>query len=417
MEEQWVINVISDRLAALATSAATVFYGIPFLNKKLGEPLQSIDGTLGDIVSYGAYGGAAVVGGYLTYKLAKMALNFSLLKPFSYFTNSFTTLGLSAILALGPGDCESVSDRYEGIEARVTPENVFGLNESRSSRGRATDSEQDYRLPITGNDDVDSLIQRINNDRSLSERKRRERIEILGTLSNVRALEYVRGTSDNPSRNNEEGYEGIDVDYVNYAVNTRFELPEVNMSEFDNLFRQYERNGRARYEPGSREFVELFRDALRVSNLPEEWAENPSLQYIINHESMGGTVGIPNYKICSVDTREPMARSNRSQWRRMHSIMRDGTSAFRNEIRNRNSVVYNGIDRNGDGNYENNSGRYSSAVGLGQLTLGGYESYSPNGLNAVGNPFGEAVAAVRYSRARYGNPDNAVIFKVIRNWW
>lgn len=50
------------------------------------------------------------------------------------------------------------------------------------------------------------------------------------------------------------------------------------------------------FQPNSADTVLLFRIAAKVGNLPENWAENQNLHYILSRES-NGKVGVLNYTI------------------------------------------------------------------------------------------------------------------------
>ena len=129
------------------------------------------------------------------------------------------------------------------------------------------------------------------------------------------------------------------------------------------------------YAPGSPEMVELFEEALRLEGLPLEWAKDPDLWWIMNEESMGGVVGIPNY---TYPVGQSPTEGNVSQWQRIHADLRDG------RIRAK-----------------------SSATGLGQFLLDNVRAYYPDGVAGIGKPLSEARGFVRYMRARHRTPAGA----------
>ena len=69
-----------------------------------------------------------------------------------------------------------------------------------------------------------------------------------------------------------------------------------------------------RYEPGSTEAVNLFREAARRAGVPESWASSPGLHNILRRES-NGRVGVPNYTY-GERARDP------SRWGEVHNDAR-----------------------------------------------------------------------------------------------
>ena len=124
------------------------------------------------------------------------------------------------------------------------------------------------------------------------------------------------------------------------------------------------------YRPRSDAAIDLFERAAVLAGVPRAWARSEGLHNILERESRGGVVGIPNYTYgvgLSVDA-----------WRSIHADLRDG------RIRAR-----------------------SSATGLGQLLLRNVDVYYPNGRDGLGVPLQEAAGMLAYIKDRYGNPDNA----------
>lgn len=137
------------------------------------------------------------------------------------------------------------------------------------------------------------------------------------------------------------------------------------------------------YPPGSQKQVALFRRAAKLIGVPESWASDPGLRYILAHES-AGIVGIPNY---TWGWRSKEAAC----WPAIHEQLRRG-------------LVPQG----------------RSASGLGQLKVytkdqqgrplppghkhGGVDTFYPNGRAGIGDPLQEAAGMLAYIRSRYGTP-------------
>lgn len=51
------------------------------------------------------------------------------------------------------------------------------------------------------------------------------------------------------------------------------------------------------FSPNSQDAITLFRIAAKAGKLPESWATNKNLHYILGRESAGGKVGILNYTL------------------------------------------------------------------------------------------------------------------------
>jgi hypothetical protein len=140
------------------------------------------------------------------------------------------------------------------------------------------------------------------------------------------------------------------------------------------------------YPPGSQKQVDLFRRAARLIGVPEAWASDPALRFLIAHES-GGVVGVPNYT-WGWRAREAAC------WPSIHRQIQSGLVA---DAR--------------------------SATGLGQLKVytkdykgkplepghgqGGVDTFYPSGRAGIGNPLEEAAGMLNYIRARYGTPKAA----------
>lgn len=140
------------------------------------------------------------------------------------------------------------------------------------------------------------------------------------------------------------------------------------------------------YPPGSQKQVDLFRRAAKLVGVPEAWASDPALRFLISHES-GGIVGIPNYTW-------GWRAKEAACWPAIHDQIRRGLVS---------------------------SGR--SATGLGQLQVytkdskgrplepghkaGGVDTFYPSGRAGIGNALEEAAGMLAYIRARYGTPSAA----------
>lgn len=121
------------------------------------------------------------------------------------------------------------------------------------------------------------------------------------------------------------------------------------------------------YAPGSQKQVDLFRRAAKIAGVPESWAADPALRFILARES-GGIVGIPNYTY-------GWRAKEAACWPAIHQQIRKGISTTK-----------------------------SNATGLGQLLGSNVDAYYPSGRAGIGNALDEAVGMLSYIQARYGTP-------------
>jgi len=135
------------------------------------------------------------------------------------------------------------------------------------------------------------------------------------------------------------------------------------------------------YKPGSPALARLLRSAAAAARVPESWATNDDIHYIIRVES-GGWVGIPNYTYGRrQDQRFPGDISSPTRlelWPQVHAELRAGVK-----------------------------GAISTATGLGQLILANVTAYYPEGAEGIGDAWNEAVGYLAYVRSRYGSPAEA----------
>lgn len=130
------------------------------------------------------------------------------------------------------------------------------------------------------------------------------------------------------------------------------------------------------YPPGSQKQVQLFRRAAKLIGVPEDWASDKGLRYILAHES-SGVVGIPNY---TYGWRSHEAAC----WPKIHQEIRDG-------------IYSSGVMRGG-------KLLKSSATGLGQLLGSNVDVHYPSGRAGIGDPLEEAAGMLSYIKKRYGTP-------------
>lgn len=123
---------------------------------------------------------------------------------------------------------------------------------------------------------------------------------------------------------------------------------------------------KSRYPPNDPETVKLFSHAANVADLPQSWANDADLHWILGKES-GGWVGRPNYTIPGY--------KDASQWRSIWDRLKTG------EIWTK-----------------------STATGLGQLLTSNVKKLYPDGLDGIGDPVNEAVGFMLYISNRYGSP-------------
>lgn len=128
------------------------------------------------------------------------------------------------------------------------------------------------------------------------------------------------------------------------------------------------------YPPGSQKQIQLFRRAAKTAGVPESWASDPDLRFILAHES-GGVVGIPNYTY-------GWRAEEAACWPLIHEQLRRGVNT-------------SGIVRGG-------KTLKSTATGLGQLTRANAKAHYPRGTEGIGDALEEAVGMLRYIKRRYG---------------
>lgn len=131
------------------------------------------------------------------------------------------------------------------------------------------------------------------------------------------------------------------------------------------------------YPPGSQKQVQLFRAAAKLVGVPEAWASDRGLRFVLAHES-GGVVGIPNYTY-------GWRAKEAACWPKIHQELRAGINS-------------SGIPREG-------KVIKSSATGLGQLLLSNVDGFYPNGRAGIGDPLQEAAGMLAYIEKRYGSPE------------
>lgn len=125
------------------------------------------------------------------------------------------------------------------------------------------------------------------------------------------------------------------------------------------------------FPPYSKVAVSLFKIAAKVAWLPESWATNKNLHFILDKES-DWEVWVLNYKLrskkISKDTFRKRAISRKSIWSR------------------------------------------STASGLWQLILANVDKFYPSGREWIWNPVEEAVWFMRYIKDRYKTPERAASY-------
>lgn len=130
--------------------------------------------------------------------------------------------------------------------------------------------------------------------------------------------------------------------------------------------------------------------------------ESGAMQRIIKSES-GGYVGRLNY-------------AGTAELRNAGVDVRDGynTQAFLKYLESAGKGQFGAA-----GWPAGKNGKRHSASGLGQLNANNYVRYASEfgGASAVGNPFAEAVAAIRYADAAHGNVSRALGYKLANGNW
>ncbi len=147
-----------------------------------------------------------------------------------------------------------------------------------------------------------------------------------------------------------------------------------------------------RYPPNSPAAVALLEAAAVRAGVPIAWARHPAVHMILQRESGGGQVGIPNFTFL------PALRADRSKWPVIWAAVRDGTWRDLMDPARAHAP--------------------SSATGLGQLIAANAEKYYPQGLEGVGDPLSEAVGLLAYLKDRWKDPDNlAAHYGVTQEGW
>ena len=123
------------------------------------------------------------------------------------------------------------------------------------------------------------------------------------------------------------------------------------------------------YHPNAPETIALFKAAAQKAGLPESWADDDDLHWLLGKES-NGWVGKPNYTIPGF--------GDQAKWPGIWKRLRAG------EVWTK-----------------------STATGLGQLLTDNAKKHYPDGLKGIGDAFNEAVGMLRYIHARYSDPKTA----------
>ena len=122
-----------------------------------------------------------------------------------------------------------------------------------------------------------------------------------------------------------------------------------------------------RFKPYSQEAYDLFKFAAVKYGLPESWATDADLHWILGKES-GGWVGKPNYTY-------KLRSLNKNLWPDVWAELQAGIISTK-----------------------------SSATGLGQLLSSNAAIFYPDKLKGIGDPVNEATGFMRYIKSRYGSP-------------
>jgi hypothetical protein len=178
-------------------------------------------------------------------------------------------------------------------------------------------------------------------------------------------------------------------DLVDPVFGAKITIQEPSLSIIDEL-----RYPAGIFEPRTQKAVDLLTKALRALRLPEEWAMLESLHYIMDRESSGGKVGIPNYRYRILKGREPEEipniQSDPDQWPEVWKAAASGSVGIYDPVK---------------GTVPPRKG--STATGLGQLIKDNVEAYYPYGTAGIGNADAEAYGFVNYIAQVYGDPDTA----------
>jgi len=146
----------------------------------------------------------------------------------------------------------------------------------------------------------------------------------------------------------------------------KLNIEDIDLSSINIDKNEIERIRKIKYfRPWSKDAIILFKIALKISNLPQDWANNSNLHTIMKKES-GWKVGILNYLI---------------KWM---SIDEFKIRALNNNISNRVSSSW-----------------------LWQLKLSNVDRLYPSWRNWIWDPIEEAIWFIRYIRERYWDPNVA----------
>ena len=150
-----------------------------------------------------------------------------------------------------------------------------------------------------------------------------------------------------------------------------------------------------RFVPHSAEAKALFRQAAERYGLPAEWADERELHDIVKKES-GGWVGVPNYTYSKRYGASQDYQEDRNKWPLVWQSLREGKFI--------GARIKSGPQK----------GKFSSATGLGQLTVTNARMLmksrtpmQPDAAGGYGDPVKEAAGMMRYIQWRYGDPKKA----------
>lgn len=142
------------------------------------------------------------------------------------------------------------------------------------------------------------------------------------------------------------------------------------------------------YAPNSLEAIALMTEAATREGLPPSWGSEPGVHLILQKESMGGQVGIPNYMFdAALRGVHVGAVTDRSGWPKIWDAVRN--DAWR-------SLQDAGQLARGHAP--------SSATGLGQLIATNVDKYYPSGRAGIGDALEEARGMLRYMAERWKDP-------------
>lgn len=212
------------------------------------------------------------------------------------------------------------------------------------------------------------------------------------------------GTEINNPRLQFNGLAGVEIgstpgclDAHNYP-----QVQVINPERFHQLSEQYGRNARTRYEPGSQEAVQLFRDALSVLNIDADWENEFALHASLGYRSNGYVGRVSGVRISSSNhdlyNRRYADRGNRFgvSWSDAIQVASQGRNIFQQYSSSNQQFYATDIERVG--------------FGLGLSPFSTYETLASvpggDGSLGMGNPFVEAVAMAMDIRKEECNPQN-----------